>query len=365
MSRQAGIKIDLVGVGLSAFAIALILIAFNNINAWGLLWANPGAPFSILGLSPVPFLIVLGILFGQGFFAWSHKRVADKKTPLLSLEVLDSPAEKNAVLAFLVAGALGTAVSFLIPIYIQFVQGGTPLFTAVAIVPYALAVAVAAIVTVRLYSRLTPRQLGIICFVLIALGSTFVGFSVFNDWGTLFVIVGLMVLGVGEGTMLTLLFNVLVSASPKRLAGDVGALRGVANNMSSALGAAFASVVAVGLLGLVITSSFNQSTLPAALKIELNFDRVDFVSNEQLKSALSQTTATPEQVAEAVRINEEARLRSLRATFLLIAAVSLLAIFPAAGLPKYAPGELSSEDIISEETTDYEDSKASKPASAA
>jgi MFS family permease len=362
VARQTGIKIDLVGVGLSAFAIALILIAFNNINEWGLLWASSSAPFSILGLSPVPFLIVLGILLGQGFFAWSHKRVADKKTPLLSLEVLDSPAEKNAVLAFLVAGALGTAVSFLIPLYIQFVQDRTPLATAIAIVPYALAVALAAIVSVRMYDRLTPRQLGILCFVLIALGSAFVGFSVFNDWGTLFVIMGLMVLGVGEGTMLTLLFNVLVSASPKRLAGDVGALRGVANNMSSALGAAFASVVAVGLLGLIITSSFSQSTLPPALKIELNFDNVNFVSNEQLKAGLSQTTATPEQAAEVVRINEEARLRSLRATFLLIAAVSLLAIFPAAGLPKYAPGELSSEDIISEETTDYEDSKAKSTA---
>ena len=45
--------------------------------------------------------------------------------------------------------------------------------------------------------------------------------------------------------MLTLLFNVLVSASPKEYAGDVGALRGVVNNVSSALGAAFAGVVAV------------------------------------------------------------------------------------------------------------------------
>ena len=45
--------------------------------------------------------------------------------------------------------------------------------------------------------------------------------------------------------MLTLLFNVLVSASPKEFAGDVGALRGVVNNVSSALGAAFAGVVAV------------------------------------------------------------------------------------------------------------------------
>ena len=57
---------------------------------------------------------------------------------------------------------------------------------------------------------------------------------------------GLLLVGIGEGSLLTLLFNVLVSASPKRLAGDVGALRGVANNISNALAAALASVVAVG-----------------------------------------------------------------------------------------------------------------------
>ena len=84
---------------------------------------------------------------------------------------------------------------------------------------------------------------------MIAIGLAIVAFTISNDWGTLLVILGLLVLGLGEGTMLTLLFNVLVSASPKELAGDVGALRGVANNVSSALGAAFAGVVAVGVAG--------------------------------------------------------------------------------------------------------------------
>jgi hypothetical protein len=122
----------------------------------GMLWATPNAPFSgliVAGADVDPS----GHRTGSRFFAWSHQRVALKKTPLLALEVLDSPEEQSAVVAFLVAGALGTAVSFLIPLYIQFVQDRTPLFTAVAIVPYALAVAAAAIVSVRLYDRLTPQ----------------------------------------------------------------------------------------------------------------------------------------------------------------------------------------------------------------
>jgi MFS family permease len=244
--RQKGISIDGVGVVLSALAIALILFGFNNLNTWGIVVATPAAPFSILGLSPVPFMLLLGVVLGQAFFGWSERRVSHKKTPLLALEVLDTPEERNAVYAFLVAGGLSSAISFLIPLYIQIVQGQTPLFTSIAIVPYAITVAAAAILSVRLYDRLTPRRLGLISFVLIGAGMGLLAFTIGSDWSTLTVIIGLILVGLGEGTTLTLLFNVLVSASPKELAGDVGALRGVVNNVSSALGAAFAGVVAVG-----------------------------------------------------------------------------------------------------------------------
>jgi MFS family permease len=344
--RSQGIRIDFVGVVLSALAIACILFGFNNLNTWGLLLAKDAAPVSLFGLSPAPFLIALGIVFGQAFFAWSEKRVANKKTPLLAPEVFDSTEERAAVIAFLVAGGISAIVSFLIPLYIQIVQGGTPLFTSVAIVPYALAVAAAAILSVRLYDRLTPRRLGVISFSLITVGATLLAFTVSNEWKTPAVILGLMIVGLGEGTMLTLLFNVLVSASPKELAGDVGALRGVVNNVSSALGAAFSSVVAVGLLSFFILSAFNLSDLPPILRYEINFDKIDFVSNDQLKTVLSQTSATPAEVDVAVLINASARLRALKATFLIVAAISLLSIFPSLKLPGYTPGELEVEELI-------------------
>jgi len=339
--RQPGVRIDLFGVVLSAAAIALVLFGFNNLQTWGPVVAHASAPFSLLGLSPAPMLILLGIVLGQAFFAWSNRRVAANKQPLLAMEVLDSREERSAVIAFLVAGSLGLAVGFLIPLYVQIIQGRTPLFSAVAILPYAIAIAAAGVLSVRLYDRFAPRTLGIASFVLIAIGLVAVAFTVGNDWSTVTVIVGLLLVGIGEGTLLTLLFNVLVSASPKRFAGDVGALRGVVNNVSNALGAAFASVVAVGLLGMFLAAALSQSDLPPELEHQVLFDEVDFVTNDELKSVLAATPATPEQVEEAVAINEGARLRALRGAFLIVAGISLLAIFPAARLPKYVPGELS------------------------
>jgi MFS family permease len=346
LPRQRGIKVDFVGVVLSAGAIALILFGVDNLQRWGLLVASDRAPFSVLGLSPAPVPVVLGIVAGQAFFAWSHRHVVVHRQPLLAMEVVDSDEERSAVVCFLVAGSLGLAVGFLIPLYVQIVQDRTPLASAGAILPYAVAIAAAGVLSVRLYDRLAPRRLGIASFILIALGLSLVAFTVGNDWGDTAVILGLLLVGAGEGTLLTLLFNVLVSASPKQLAGDVGALRGVANNVSNALGAAFASVVAVGLLGLFLHAGFARSELPASLTNEVLFNEVDFVTNSDLRRTLAATPGTPAQVNEAVAINEDARLPALQASFLIVGGISLLAIFPATRLPRYVRGELSAADIV-------------------
>jgi hypothetical protein len=137
---------------------------------------------------------------------------------------------------------------------------------------------------------------------------------------------------------------VLVSASPKSLAGDVGALRGTANNLSTALGTAIVGALAVGVLGALIAGMATaHPDIPPALLRQVNLDNVEFVSNEQLDEILAATTATPEQVAAAIAINEEARLRALKASFLVLAGIAALAIIPAGGLPGYKPEEISVE----------------------
>lgn len=344
ISRQPGIRIDLVGAVLAASAVILISLGFNNLNAWGITMAKPAAPFALLGLSPAPFMVILGVVFGQGFFAWAQRRVEKGQTPLLALEVLESPEERSNIAALLVIGALGPAVNFLIPLYLQIVQNRTSLQTAVTVIPYTLAIAASAMLIVRLFDRLSPRQIASSGFAIVALGLTLLAYTIRNEWMTPVVIFSLILVGIGEGSLLTLLFNVMVSASPKDLAGDVGALRGVANNLSTALGTAFAGVAAVGLLSAFVLSSLAQSPLPDSLKMQVNLDNVNFITNDQLETVLGETTATPEQVSIAVSINEEARLRALKASFLILAGIALLALVPARGLPAYVPGEVPSNE---------------------
>jgi len=49
------------------------------------------------------------------------------------------------------------------------------------------------------------------------------------------------------------------------------------------------------------------------------------------------------QVAEAVRVNAEARLRALKLGLLIMAALAFVTIIPAGRLPSYRPGELPAD----------------------
>lgn len=81
-------------------------------------------------------------------------------------------------------------------------------------------------------------------------------------------------------------------------------------------------------------------TLPAEIQSQVNLDGVNFVSNDRLLTIMQNTTATPEQVTEAVRVNTDARLRALKIGLLIMAAIAMLAVVPASRLPDYIPGQI-------------------------
>ena len=338
------VQIDLVGVVLAAAAIVLISFGFNNLNQWGLGLAGPNAPFNFLGLSPAPILIVLGIVLGQAFMMWTHGRQAAGKTPLLALAVTDSPQERAAVYAMFSVVALEAMLNFSVPLYIQIVQGRSPLATAIAMMPFNLTVFISAMLIVKFYDRLTPRQIAQYGFGLCAAALLWLAFVVHNDWSTVPVLIGLVLFGIGQGSLVTLVFNVLVTASPKELAGDVGSLRGTTNNLAAAVGTAVAGALLVGLLSAAVLRSIAESPLlPTEIQSQVDLDNINFVSNDRLQSVMERTTATPQQIAEAVRFNTEARLRALKIGLLIMAGLALLTIIPAGQLPNYIPEEVPSD----------------------
>lgn len=335
------VRIDLVAAVLIGLAVVLLTLGFNNLNAWGLLVATPEAPVSIAGVSPAPVLVVLGIVLGQTFFWWTRRRTAAGRMPLVDLRVLAAPSERAAVYAMFVIVALEAALNFTVPLYIQIVQGRTPFDTALAMMPFNLTVFVTATLIVRFYGRFPPRTIGVFGFTLTTVALTWLAFVVTNNWETLPTILGLLVFGVGQGALVTLVFNVLVTAAPKHLAGDVGSIRGTTQNLASAVGTALVGALLVTILSVNVGRAVvEHPELPADLVAQVDLDAVNFVSNDELREALASTDADQGQVDAAVALNEEARLNTLRLGLLVLAGVSATAILPASRLPRYRPGEI-------------------------
>ena len=345
---NATIRIDLVAALLIGSALVLLTLGFNTLNTWGALAATEGAPFTVFGLSPAPLFIIVGVVLGQGFFLWTRRRMANGRVPLIDLSIIDSPRERAAVYAMFIVVALEACVNFSIPLYIQIVQGRTPFDTSLAMMPFNLTVFVTATLVVRFYKRYPPRTIGVFGFILTTAALIWLSIVVNNNWETLPTILGLFVFGVGQGALVTLVFNVLVTSAPAALAGDVGSLRGTTQNLASAVGTAVAGALLVSLLGISVGRAvLEHPELPPSLVAQVNMDDINFVSNDDLRAVLESTDATQEQVDAAVTVNEESRLGTLRLGLLILAGISALAILPASRLPRYKPDEIPDPDPVS------------------
>ena len=335
------VKIDLVGVVLAAAAIILIVFGFNNLNRFGLGVARPAAPFDIMGMSPAPIMIVVGIILLQIFLVWTRRVQARGGTPLLDLSIIASGKERAAIYAMFTVVGLESMLNFTVPLYIQIVQGRTPIETTIAMMPFNLTVFFTAMLVVRLYSRVTPRRIAQAGFLLCILGLLWLAWVVRNDWSAIPVMLGLITFGIGQGALVTLVFNVLVTSAPKELAGDVGALRGTTQNLAAGVGTAIAGALLVGLLSAGIMYRIAENPrLPLEVIGQIDLESINFVSNDRLLAVMERTGAPPEVVAEAVRVNTEARLTALKIGLLIMAAVAALAMVPASRLPGYLPGEI-------------------------
>lgn len=338
---QPGLSIDWVGAGVAAGSIILLSFGFSGLAAWGVWIATPAAPFAVAGVSPAPLLIIAGLVGGQFFFIWLRKRAHAGRPRIFDMRVLKSSSERAVTACMAIMLFIGTAANFLIPLYMQVVQGLSSIETSFSIIPYTLSIFLASTFVAYLYGRFSPSILATAGFVVVAGALTLLAFTIRGEWGQGFVVAGLILLGVGQGAIVALVFNTLLSSAPKELAGDVGAWRGLVHNLSGSVGIAVASAFAVAMLtSSLSTAVAEHPEISPNLVSQVNINNADFFTNEQLYAVLEKTTASEAEVAAATAVNEEARLRALQISILGLAAIALLAIAPASRMPKFRKGGL-------------------------
>ncbi|MGW9631190.1 MFS transporter [Agromyces sp. NPDC055520] len=337
---QPGLSIDWTGAILAAVGVILLSFGFSGLSTWGVWLATDQAPFDVLGISPAPLLVIAGLVVGQIFFSWLRRRGREGKPRIFDLRVLATGSERAITACMSIMLFVGTAANFLIPLYIQVVQGRSSIETSFSIIPYTLSIFLASTFVASLYGRFAPRAIASAGFVVVASALTLLAFTVRGEWSQGFVIAGLILLGLGQGAIVALVFNTLLSSAPKQLAGDVGAWRGLVHNLSGSVGIAVGTAFAVGMLSaMLLNGAQEHPEISDELISQVNFNEADFLTNEQLAAVLESRASGPELDA-AIIVNAEARLQALKVSLLGLAALSLLAIVPATRMPGRLRDEL-------------------------
>ncbi len=339
---QKNLIVDWTGGALAAIAIILISFGMSVMNDWGLLTATSNAPISLGEFSVVPLFFVAAVIFAQLFLARTRTRMEERRVPLVNLDIVGERSERATVTVMGLMLFVGTAVSFLMPLYMQVVQGFVGIQVSLAVIPYTISIFIANTLVARLYGRFAPRTIASVSMTVVTLALVWLSFTIANDWGQASVVIGLVVLGLAQGCVVALVFNALLTSAPKENAGDVGAIRGLTHNLSGSAGIAVASAFAVGLL---TSSAYSAATESEAFTPEIieqiNFDNVNFFTNAQLEQVLSANTdATDEQIAVAVEEFTQARLDALRTTMLVLGGLAALAIVPARRMPGFQKEDL-------------------------
>jgi hypothetical protein len=115
-------------------------------------------------------------------------------------------------------------------------------------------------------------------------------------------------------------------------------LRGAANNLGGAMGPALSGALIATVLTVAAGAQLaDQPHLSVTARGALDLDSQGFVSNDQLRKNLRKRAASDAEVEELVTINAAARLVALRAAILMLAGLSLVALYPCRNLPDECP----------------------------
>jgi MFS family permease len=252
-----------------AFVFQALIIVIIMVLARGItdpLPADPTRPFDTVGaiLSAVglvvlvggimaadknvalmAILLVAGALILAGFFAWIRRREQAGKEALLSTALFRNRTSNLALVTQNVQWAVLLGTSFVVSAYLQVVRHYNAIQTGVIFTAATVGILLSSLAAGRLAKRFHQRTLILAGFVITIAGIIVLLVMVKGHPGAWYFAPGLFLIGVGVGLMLTPSVNVVQSAFPENLQGEISGLSRSVSNLGSSLGTAIAGTILV------------------------------------------------------------------------------------------------------------------------
>ena len=194
-------------------------------------------------------LIVAGALILAGFFAWIRSRERAGKEALLSTSLFHNRTSNLALVTQNVQWAVLLGTSFVVSAYLQVVRHYNAVQTGVIFTAATIGILLSSLAAGRLARQYRQRSLILAGFVITIIGIIVLIVQVKGHPGAWYFAPGLFLIGTGVGVMLTPSVNVVQSAFPENLQGEISGLSRSISNLGSSIGTAIAGTILVAGLG--------------------------------------------------------------------------------------------------------------------
>jgi len=344
---EARSHLDLLGSLLWALGMGLAIFGVLRSSEWGWILPAEGGP-SVLGMSPVVWLILGGLLAIRLFMLHVRRLDAAGKEPLVTPSLFGNRQMTGGLVMFFFQFVVMMGIFFVIPLYLSVALGLSAIETGIKITPLSLTMLLAAAGIPKFFPKVSPRrvvELGLVV-VLVGIVVLFGAMDVGASAGI--VTVPLLLMGLGFGGLASQLGSVTVSAVPEEQSPEVGGLQNTATQFGASLGTALAgSILIASLTASFLTGIAQNPDVPPEVVSQADVQLAsgaEFISNDDLESAMEEAGADEETTQAVLEVNEQARVDGLRSALALLALMAVLALFFTRRIPTRQPGAATTGD---------------------
>jgi EmrB/QacA subfamily drug resistance transporter len=334
--QQERAQIDIVGAGLSALGLALVVLGVLQSSTWG--WLQPrNSPVTPFGFSLTPFVIAAGLVVLGLFRLWERHREARSQDPLIQFSLFQIPTLRSGLSMLLAQNLILLGLFFAIPLYLQVVQGLDAFQTGLRLLPVSVSMLIASMSGPLLGRLASPRRVVQVA-ILVLLGATLWLLATIDPELNDASFAGAMtLLGIGMGLLASQLGNVVQSSVGESARSEVGGLQFTAQNLGSSLGTALIGSILIGALAAAFSSQIsNDSRISASVQQQLGVRLeagISFVSTDQVSSALASASVPAPEAEAVVQSYSNAQLAGLKTGILAAAAITLGSLWFTRDLP--------------------------------
>ena len=328
-------RLDIVGTLLSAAGLALIVLGVLQSSSWG--WLQPrNPPFTVFGFSPTVFVIALGGVLLGFLRAWENKlwerrgsREGDPE-PLIRFSLFGIPALRSGLTALLSQNLILLGLFFVIPLYLQTVQGFDAFQTGLRLLPVSITMLLSAMSGPFLGRFASPRTVVRIALLVLLAAILWLLGTIDPHIDDLSFGFAMAVLGLGMGLLASQLGNVVQSSVGDSERSEVGGLQYTAQNLGSSLGTALIGSILISALVSAFTTEIEDNPkITAATREEVGIRMeagVSFISADEVRAGADKAGLPPGEVDAVVDSYAQAQLDALKAAILAAGGITLASL---------------------------------------